>query len=426
MKTTMDKDTILFVDANGKGLGMYYYYYTKHYNEIKDQYGHPVNVYYKAGASVDTWIDYQRAIQVKKGSINSRVQQALDDNQFHIDVRLIPQTDFYDKEGDIHKIAPYDGFYNATQWVQRVDSPELKQGYDYSIDITGSHVIVTFNEDVDLANSFISLNKLFYPYTIIDSARTIKFPNVVEELGINTINFTQYTDDELEDKMSHLKAEIAIKTSLINNKERELKNPNLTEAEINAINSVIMTLVSARKDLSEEYEMLYNKVRRVYNVKVNVYTWENLVKSAPLYPVNRVGEWFETESPIDDNAIIIYKGQIIDHEVSIADNCKFKLHGFSLMSLDAFELGKMRIYKVSTSESGKFIKKYSISGHKNKHKDTVEFVLPVSQSLIVYEGIDHEYEVHDEATIMYGFSNGSTLEVSDTSDVHSINFSRVG
>lgn len=462
MKTTMDADTILFIGRDGKALALAYSYYSKHYSDVPDteKINDPIDIFYKCTDSSDSWIDFQRAIQIKQGGFQSRINQAYADVNYRIDdLTRIPQTKFYDARGFIHEIGPYDGTYDGAKWSKRTDLGVLSQGYDYDIDVSGNHLFVTFkNDKVDLVNSFISLNGLFYPFTVVagQGAPVIKFNNVIEELSVTSVNMTDYDEDELNQILNDYRQRIAdcegrirAKQALVKgyqetlkNKEELLENPgNLSQSEINIIKGDIATLneniskeslrieeiKSERSTLLQKYNYIYSSsLRHEYAVKVRVYSWEHVIKSTYITPKERQGEWFKLNVPIDDNCIIIYKGQILQYEVSSADNRLFRLDGIDYGNLSSFEIGKIQVYQMKTDLPNSTIQRYVIKGHANKHKNTVDFVLPIKQSLILYEGIDHEYEILDSGSIMYSDTTFGTLKVSDTSNILSINFTRAG
>lgn len=471
MKTSMEKDTILFIDENNYGLGMEYSWFSKHYGEIAEHYGQPVKVFYKCGDTIDTWIDYNQAVQSKAGSRTERLQGALNDARCHINIKDIPQTDYFDREGYKQIIAPYDGAFVSSMWSQRTDKvsyseyrEEMDSGmfiepkYDFIYTIEDGKLVITFNNEIDLENSLISLNSIFYKYQIDRKLpnRIFYTPDIVNELAVDTINLTNIDEEEQHEKLNGLSLQIKNYTYLITELQKDVRK--LEEELKKAENSVLgfydnyqeklaeeakkiniekhlkvkikelYNLEVTRDRLQKEYNRIHLNIVREYRVNIKVYTWEDVVKSDPIRVNGRIGEWFTTEEPIDDNAIVFYNGVIQNHEVSKYDKRQFKItDGYSILSLEAFEVGKFTIFNMTSKNKDRCIKKYVINGYNNKHRDTVEFALPVRQSLITYNGVDFDYEIHDNSTIYYpGGYKHSTNFVENDAKVQSINFSIVG
>ena len=472
MKTSMDTDTILFIDGDGRALGMNYGWYTKNYNKVRGDFGIPERMYYKVITSMGNpvWIDFDRTIKFKSGRLLSRIQQGIEDPLMHIEVKDIPATTYYDKDGYKYQISAYDGNANSAYWVQRLDNPELKLGYTYQISPDGNHLYVIFTSDLVvqpentnkpintievLKNSMISLNGLFYPYTVIGD-NMIMFPNVMDKISVTNANLTNYSEDEIMNKLSDLRAKLIKATELRNGEQNRLtqsqKELTITENQLNNSlgltqadrdkleqrrNSILASIAKSEEllvgynqnvdKLSDEYHSLYNLgMRREYQIKVNVYYWDGILKDPAMIPARRTGEWFSMNREIDDNCFIVYKGQIFDYEVSTADKRLFRLKNVGLSNLEGFETTKVNVFHMRSADSTKEIRRYVIKGHTNVHKNTVEFVLPVSQSLVLYEGLDHEYSVIDDGTIAYDGTKWSPNYVVDTSNVTSVNFTPVG
>lgn len=396
MKTTMEKDTILFVGNNNYGIAMEYNYYNKNYYKVDNKIESPIAIYYKVGNTSDTWIDLEKAIQLLPGSFTERVLRALELPDYRItDITKIPACDYYDAKGYINKISPYDGQYDSAFWVKRCDDLYLKgkNGYDYSIE--GNHLYIRFNEDIDidLKNSMISLNGLFTPYKILGK-NLIKYINIVDQLYINQVNFTNMSNEEIHEEIDLLK--------------QKQRTGTITDAETIRLYNLIQSL----------YKM--------YTVKINVYTWENIEKSENIPSVGRNGEWITLSKYVDDNCFVIYKGQMLDYEVNEINKSKIRLKDVDIERLRMFDLSKLYVYQMTSTEQNRELRKFIAKGINNRHRNTVDFVLPVEQSLVVYEGIDHEYEIIDEGTVLYSGTKFSPSFVNDYSTISQINFTVVG
>ena len=452
-KMTMDKDTILFIDSvNNKALGLDYTYYSNHYNDISPDHKivNPDYILYKAGDTHDTWIDFQRAVSSKSGNLRTRLAQAFDDLAYRItDLKIIPKTIYYDHAGCIWEISPYDGCSDSTYWIPRSDDMDLRQEYTYTLDESKKHVIITFNKYFDVNNALISINGVFYNYRIMPTGDKISIlvPDLVNKLSINKINLTKMSDEELQEKLNELSDKInenqTVLRSLLNkdieftlqlqkadelfreepeNKEREIQLEKL-KTLFRANNTNVNKYRQIIENYTDEYNKLYNQLKFTYKVIVKVYTWEDVEKQVLTPPRKLLGEWFETNSVVTENCIITYEGVIKDFEVNPVNPHQFRLKDMPLPSLISMNLGKMTIYKFSSKNPEKEIRKCVIRGHNNIHRNTVDFVLPVHRSLIVYEGVDHQYDVVEPSTIVY---STDVNHVDDSATVHSINFTPAG
>lgn len=113
----------------------------------------------------------------------------------------------------------------------------------------------------------------------------------------------------------------------------------------------------------------------------------------------------------------------MDFEVNPINSHQFKFKNVALPAMKLMNLGKIRIFKFSHMDPNKGIRKCVVRGHNNIHRNTVDFVLPVHQSLIIYEGVDHQYDVIEAATIVY---STDVNYVDDSAVVQSINFTPAG
>ena len=391
MKTTMEKDTILFISSENWGMGLNYTYYQGNYHKIANKITDPINIYYKVGDTSDTWIDLDRAVALLDGTFADRIQQAFQREEFRVrDLKLIPQCEYHDAKGRIHQISPYDGQYDASLWVDRID-----MDYNYSYTVEGNNLYIKFDSscDIDLKNSMISLNGLFSNYKIIGT-HTIKYLNIVDQLYINQINFTNMTLTEVKDEILRLQEKMRIGVA--------------SESDINRLNNLIQS----------QY--------KEYTVNIKVYTWKNILKSPVISPRIRIGEWITLDKMIDENCFVIYKGQILEYELSATQKNNIRLKDVPLENLEMFELGKLQVYQMTCSEPNQVIKKYISKGINNRFRNTVDFVLPIKNSLVVYEGLDHEYEILDEATVLYPGTRFSPSYVNDKSLIYQVNFTNVG
>ena len=367
MKTSMEKDTILFISDKNWGMGLNYTYYQSNYHKITNKITDPVNIYYKVGETSDTWIDLDRAVALLDGTFSERIQKAFQREEFRVrDLKLIPQTEYHDAKGRIHQISPYDGQYDASLWVDRVDTD-----YKYTYTVEGNNLYVKF-----------------------DSLCDIEYLNIVDQLYINQINFTNMSLTEVKEEISYLQEKMRLGTA--------------SDSDVSRLNNLVQS----------QY--------KEYTVNVKVYTWKNIVKSSVISPKIRIGEWITLDKMIDENCFVIYKGQMLEYELSITQKNIIRLKDVPLENLEMFELGKLQVYQMTCSEPNQIIKKYVSKGINNRFRNTVDFVLPIKNSLVVYEGLDHEYEILSDGTVMYPGTRFSPSYVNDKSLIYQVNFTNVG
>ena len=349
MKNCMDKDTILFVNNGKPGLAFNMDYYRTNYDMLSSKVIDPGKILYKMGVTSDTWIDFKRAIQTKTGTYQERLDKAFNDETCLIkDLREIPEASYYDADGFCFPISPYDGEYLSAYWLKRI--PFNYDAVQYAFD--GEDLVITFSEDDNVNNAFISINSMFYRFEIRDF-HTVVFKNV-----------------------------------------KQLLTPIQTTGS--------------------DYGS--------YAVRVQAYAWQSLEKSAPMFPVSREEDWFTLEKPIEDNCFIIYQGVIYEYQLNYSNKTKFKLLNVDLSTVPLMNLNDIYVYKMTSTEANKEVRRFITRGIGNKYKDTVDFALPIQDSMILFNGIDNEYEIMDTASIFYPESLFSVRHVSNLSFVAQVNF----
>lgn len=349
MKTSMGKDTILFVTKQKGGVAFNINYYRNNFDKFSNMVSDPERIFYKMGETYDSWIDFKRAIQTKTGSYQERLDKAFADPLYHItDLRELPETVYYDEKGYIFNIPPYDGNYASAFWLKSVK-------YDYeavSFKFVGDDLVAQFSEADNITNAIVSLNALFHHYEVL-AYNKIVFKNIKPILPrINTIG------DEIKQ----------------------------------------------------------------FATRIQAYAWEGLHKEEPVFPKKRDNEWFILQRPIEQNCFIIYKSVMYEYELHPTDARKFKLKNVTLTSLPFFSLDEIYVYRMNAMEQNHEARKYISRGVGNKYKNTVDFALPIENSMILFNGVDNEFEVQDVASIFYPESIFSVRHVSNLSFIAQINF----
>jgi len=347
----MDKDTILFILSENEAIGYHLdYYRASNYRNTLN----PIKIFYKMGDTRETWIDFKRAIQLKRGTYEERLSQAFIDPNFKIiNLKEIPKTKYYDKDGFCFEIPPFDGAYEIGRWLSRISFDIENCTYEFvGTDLQDLKVI--FPETNNINHAIISLNSLFLPF---------------ETLNYHTVVF------------------------------RGARN---TLVKINTIG-----------DLKDQYD-----------IRLAVYVWEGLRKSAPLFPISRNYDMFTLDQPIEDNCLIIYKGVIYDYELNYSNKRQFKLKGINQEALELLELDKIAVYRMVSEDPTIATRKYITRGVGNKYKNSVDFSLQVTNSLILFNGVDNEYEIVDSNSIVYPRSLFSVNYVSNLSFITAVNFTK--
>ena len=160
----------------------------------------------------------------------------------------------------------------------------------------------------------------------------------------------------------------------------------------------------------------------IVNFKIDAYAWENLTKLDPLFPNARNGEYFYMEKPIEYNCIIIYNGTVLKYELDEENKSRFKINDLDTFQLENMVLDEMAVYQMDYDKPNMVARAYWQSGIGNRYKGTVDFTLPVRNSMILYNGIDAEYEIVDTNMVFYPETLFSVTEVTTLSFIQQVNF----
>ena len=371
----MPKDTILFVsnDTTKYGIGYNYDYFKGNLVSPSSDYQ---KIYYKAGNSRDTWIDYKRTIQLKPGNKEEMIAAALADKDFLVDFRDIPASYVYYGEDATYSsyYTPYDGYYDHEMWLKRSDSDlNLETINRELVDPTtdlNTHIIYWWDADdlyvqfpsssSGINNAIISINMLFLEYVQVSDYlivyRNIK-PNTPKYFGWNP-------DDG----------------------------------------------------------------RHTYDIRINVYKWQDLEKEPVISPKDVVPntDLFEMPIEMENNSFIFLNGVFYTYEVSEYNRRYIRINGLDSRDFSRATVGTIKVYRMVSNQSDMEVNMYIHCGVNNRYKNSVDFLLPVNNSLIVYNGVDHEYLVEDDNAISYPSSTYSISgNVTYLSEILSVNFTKV-
>jgi hypothetical protein len=372
----MPKDTILFtsVDKNKPGIGYSYEYFKGNFVTPSPDYQ---KIYYKAGSSRDTWIDYKKTIQLKPGNRAEMIAAALADPNFLIDFRDIPASYVYDLDGDDtirQYYTPYDGYYDHEMWLRRVDrelnltaineetlTPETDRSQYIIYHWDADDLYVDFPaQTAGIDNAIISINMLFLEYVKVHAHRIVY---------------------------------------------RNLK-PNI----------------------GKHFGWDENDGRNTYDFRFNVYKWQDLAKAAPISPVGKAGSsnYFIMPVEMETNAFIFWNGVSYTYDIAPGDDTYIRIKGINANTFDSTKYNEIKVVRMTPIVDNMEVHRYVHCGINNKYANSVDFLLPVCDSLITYQGVDHEYVVEDDNAIRYIDSSFSLSgDVTYVAEVLSVNFIRV-
>ena len=371
----MPKDTILFLSTDRYKRGLAYDYGYFNENLVLPSSDYQI-VYYKAGDTRDTWIDYKRAVQLKSGTKEEIIAKALADPDFLVDFRDIPATYYYFGKDETNKVyyTPYDGYYDNQMWMLRDDTDINLEAInrdtiDASTDVS-VHIIYWWDGDdlyvrypaecSGIDNAIISINMLFLEYVKLDS-HNIVYRNLKRNIG---------------------------------------------------------------KFFGWDEELGLN----FYQIKLCAYKWSGLIKGAPLSPVGIVegSDYFIMPTDMEHNAFVFWNGVYYTYHVSETNPTYILIDGIKGSTFDVRELNDIKVYPMLSANSEMETHIYVHCGFNNRYKNSIDFLLPIYNSCIVYNGVDHEYVVEDDNAIDYIDSSFSIAgNVTFVSEVLSINFTKV-
>ena len=163
-------------------------------------------------------------------------------------------------------------------------------------------------------------------------------------------------------------------------------------------------------------------VREQYDLKIDVFAWENLRKKVPFTPINRMNDWLILPRECNNNCFVIYNGVFYDYEVNETDKRKIKLKGITVQAISNFRLDKVFVHEFESTIPNKTSRKYLTYGIGNRYKNSVDFVLPIQDSMVIYNGVDNEFEMDSMYSIHYPETLFSIMHVSVLNFVYAINF----
>lgn len=128
------------------------------------------------------------------------------------------------------------------------------------------------------------------------------------------------------------------------------------------------------------------------------------------------------ERPLEYNCFIVYNGVMYDYEIDENDRKRFKLKNVDVTNSVLFEIDDIYVYEMKSEFPNTEVRKYIAQGIGNKYRNSVEFALPVKNTMILFNGLDHQYEVARVNGIEYPDSIFSVNHVSNLSFITQVNF----
>lgn len=167
MKNQMDNNTILF---KGDSYSISYdeAYFKKYYKDIIDKVKDSEYIFYKYNEFRSSWFNIKNSFNLLNGFEAEKYFNGFRLHKLSGTLVELPETQFTDQYGYIHRIAKRDGL-SIMNVVPRFPMANITKVV--SIDFSGN-LIVDFN--VDISNALITLNHVFYPYVKVTNNR-IKF-----------------------------------------------------------------------------------------------------------------------------------------------------------------------------------------------------------------------------------------------------------
>jgi len=316
-------------------------------------------IYFKTSEKRDSWIDFKKAIVLNTGSIYERISASLNNPSLYIDCMEIPATKYYCKDGRCKNYPPFDGFYSTKITLQNKS---------------------IYNKKAYLSRDDLNFDYHAISYVFNENDLIVTFPESIEN-AIISLNMIFY--------------------------KYELLEPN-------------KIIYYSIKDKLSVYDTNGDPEARSYCLKFNIYRWSNLIKSSPINPESRLENGLLMPTNMNQDCLIFYNGVLYTYTISKTNKRLIYLDGLSSDKIDS--LKKVFVYKFITTIENMNIQTYIEKGIPNRYENSIDFMVPVCNSLIIYNGLDHEYLIEEDDAISYPRSIYSVNEVNSHCSCLSINF----
>ena len=372
----MPKDTILFKIDDNNAIAYSYDYFKQHFQSYVTRFK---DIFYKAGSDRNSWIDYRKTISLKTGTRDERILSALEDPNFRVNIYQIPDCYLNTADKQREYFTLYDGYYDNSYWLNRIDNKLNADSFNYDT------LLDRLSDGSITQSQFNKYNDENIIYTWDGEDLLVTFPEDVTN-SIISLNMVFYDYDELDEP-----------TKVI---FRNVKNK-------------IVKALGFDPSLGKS----------IYDLCFKVYKWQDLSKSKPFVPVGKDGNYLVMNSNMDYDCFITYNGAFYPYEISMETPKKIKLIGLNTFDMDTKQILNIRIFRFKSTVDNMNARLYIHKGFNNRYKNSVDFLLPIANSLITYQGIDHEYAVEDDNAIKYEESLYSVEDdVTQSAEILSVNF----
>ena len=369
----LPQDTVLIEYTDNSSISCNNDYFEKRYEDIasggysldennklvfqRDNIREIKNIFYKVHNTRDSWIDLRKAISKKTGNKNARIHAASKDPKFRVNFQSIPETTYFYTDGSIEKVARYDGYYEPTLYGRR----DMKK---------------------------ISIDS----YNIAHK----------REMGDEFIYYEWMGED--------------LKVTFPFNIENSLISLNMLFIPYNLLDEYTIYYTNM-KPFSPRTEGFYKK-SRIYRMDFNVYQWENvLIEDITANPLEINENRFirNGDNPLNENdTLVFYNGVLYEFDcMSNMDSIFFKFRDLDVTLIDKTLI---KIFRFSGTNGSK-VNIVSNLGLLNYYEDSVDFIKPIHNSLITYNGVDHEFIVEDDNAIAFPKSLYAVNYVADNAEV---------
>lgn len=205
------------------------------------------------------------------------------------------------------------------------------------------------------------------------------------------------------------------------NIENAILSLNMIFYNYEVIGSNKVLFKNIKSYLATSYGMDSTK-KDIVDIKINAYAWDGLLKRKKITPSRKVDHFFYCDVSLEYNMFIIYNGVMYNYIIDDENKKRFTIPQFLDEEFDSIELDKIAIYRMQYSDPKMECKLYQAKGINNKYLNSVDFLLPVQNSLITLNGIDHTYTVEDICAISYPNTLYSIFGLNNTDKVVSVNF----
>jgi len=173
-------------------------------------------------------------------------------------------------------------------------------------------------------------------------------------------------------------------------------------------------------------QVIFKKYKDVISLEdfmkpeIEVFTWNNIIISDNIQtPIDKVNSWFKFNNPVSENSFLFYNKVLYFFEVNQNDNTKIRIKFINDSDQENFTFENVKLIPYGTKD-GRELKTIIERGINNANTNIVRFPRNTFNSIVLYEGIYHNYETLDNNMINFFFTD--TLSESGRGVVKAITF----